>query len=72
VKDLVRRSGVTSITLHGLRDTHASLLAKAGVPIEVVSKRLRHSSIGVTCDRYIDVYADRDAAAATAFERLVG
>jgi len=25
--------------LHDLRDTHASLLAKAGVPIEVVSKR---------------------------------
>lgn len=72
VRDLVRRSQVTSITLHGLRDTHASLLAKEGVPIEVVSKRLRHSSIAVTCERYLDVYTDRDAAAAAAFERVMG
>jgi integrase len=71
VRDLMLRTGITG-TLHSLRDTHASLLAKAGVPIEVVSKRLGHSSIGVTCERYLDVYTDRDAAAATAFERLVG
>jgi integrase len=46
VGDLIRRSGVTPITLHGLRDTHASLCAKAGVPLEVVSQRLGHASIG--------------------------
>jgi integrase len=69
---LVDRTGVTRITLHDLRDTHASLLAKAGVPIEVVSSRLGHSSIGVTVDRYLTVYKDRDAAAARAFDRLVG
>jgi integrase len=33
----VRRS---RIRLHDLRDTHANLLAKHGVPSEVVSKRL--------------------------------
>ena len=71
MRDCVLRAGVTPITLHGLRDTHASLLAKAGVPLEVVSKRLGHSNIGITADRYVDVYTDRDAAAATAFERLV-
>lgn len=72
VSDLVRRAGVKSITLHGLRDTHASLLAQAGVPIEVVSKRLGHSDIGVTYSRYIDVYTDRDADAAARFGKLVG
>jgi integrase len=71
VRDLVLRAGVTPITLHGLRDTHASLMAKAGVPIEVVSKRLRHSNIAVTCARYLDVYKDRDAEAATAFDQMV-
>jgi integrase len=71
-QDLVTRSGVTRVTLHDLRDTHASLLAKAGVPIEVVSKRLGHSCIGITVDRYLTVYTDRDAAAVIAFERLVG
>ena len=70
-KDLVARVGVTAITLHDLRDTHASLLAKAGVPIEVVSQRLGHSGIGVTVERYLTVYTSRDAEAAEAFQRLV-
>ncbi len=71
--DLVfaRPDGVTSITPHDLRDTHASLLAKAGVPIEVISSRLGHSCISITVDRYLTVYQERDAAAAAAFERLV-
>jgi integrase len=56
---------VPRIRLHDLRDTHASLLAQAGVPIEVVSKRLGHSSIAITVDRYVSVYRDRDAAAAS-------
>ncbi len=72
VLDCVKRSGVTPITLHGLRDTHASLCAQAGVPIEVVSQRLGHASIGITVERYLHVYKDRDADAADAFGRLVG
>jgi integrase len=70
-KRLVERAKVARIRLHDLRDTHASLLAKAGVPIEVVSQRLGHSCIGVTVDRYVTVYRERDAAAAAAFARLV-
>ena len=57
--------------LHDLRDTHASLLAKAGVPIEVISKRLGHSDVSITYDRYITVYRDRDAEAAEAFGKIV-
>lgn len=72
VLDCIRRAKVTPITLHGLRDTHASLLAKAGVPIEVISQRLGHASIGVTVERYLHVYRSRDAEAAAAFSRLVG
>jgi integrase len=63
---------ITPITLHEPRDTHASLCAKAGVPLEVVSQRLGHASIGITAERYLHVYSDRDADAARAFERLVG
>ncbi len=72
VIDCIKRAKVTPITLHGLRDTHASLCAKAGVPLEVVSQRLGHASIGITAERYLHVYSDRDADAARAFERLVG
>jgi integrase len=45
---------------------------KAGVSLEVVSKRLGHASIGVTAERYLYIYPDRDADAAAAFGRLVG
>jgi integrase len=71
VEDLIKRAKVPRITLHGLRDTHASLLAQAGVPIEVISKRLGHSDIAVTAKRYLDVYQERDAKAAKKFDRLV-
>jgi len=72
LKALVARAGVTSITLHDLRDTHASLLAESGVPLEVISRRLGHSSIGITMDRYMHVSKQRDADAAEAFEKLIG
>lgn len=42
------------------------------VPIEAVSKRLGHSTIAITVDRYLVVYRERDEAAAAAFETLVG
>lgn len=71
-RNLVERAGVKRIRLHDLRDTHASLLAKAGIPIQVISKRLGHSSIGITFDRYLAMYRDQDEAAASAFDRLVG
>jgi len=45
---------------------------KEGVPLEVVSKRLGHSSIAITAERYLVVYNERDTVAAAAFERLVG
>lgn len=62
-RDLLRRSGLPGLTLRSLRDTHASILAKKGVPVEVVSKRLGHSSISITAERYLDVYSSPDAAA---------
>lgn len=71
VLDCIKRAEVTPITLHGLRDTNASLLSRAGVPIEVISKRLGHSSIGVTASRYLHVYSERGREAARAFENLV-
>lgn len=67
---LVKRAKVPYIRLHDLRDTHASLLGKHGVPLEVVSKRLGHASIGITAERYLHVYRERDAEAAAVFERL--
>jgi|HubBroStandDraft_6_1064221.scaffolds.fasta_scaffold350896_2 integrase len=67
---LVERAKVPYIRLHDLRDTHASLLAKHGVPLEVVSNRLGHSAIGITADRYLHIYRSRDAQAAAVFEKI--
>jgi len=46
-------------------------LARADVPIEVVSKRLGDSTIAITVDRCLVAYHERDEAAAAAFETLV-
>lgn len=70
-RDVVKRSGVRRIGLHGLRHTHASLLGKANVDIKVVSKRLGHSSIKVTADCYSHVFPSQDRDAASAFEALL-
>jgi len=53
---------------HGLRHTYATLALEAGVPIELLSKRLGHASIATTADLYQHVTKsmDRDAAEAVA------
>jgi integrase len=70
VIELAARAKVTPITAHCLRDTHASLLAKKGVPLEVVSKRLGHADIRITAERYLHVYRESDAAAARALDTI--
>jgi integrase len=71
VRDLLERADAAGMTLHDLRDTHASLLAANGVPLEVVSRRLGHANIAVTAERYLHVYRDRDASAAGTFEQIM-
>ena len=70
VKDLMQRAQLPKTCLHDLRDTHASILAKRGVPLEVVSKRLGHSNIAITADRYLHIYQSRDAEAAEVLNDL--
>jgi integrase len=70
VIELAARAKVTPITAHCLRDTHASLLAKKGVSLEVVSKRLGHADIRITAERYLHVYRESDAAAARALDTI--
>ncbi len=49
---LVQSAGLRRIRLHDLRHGSASLMLAAGVPVEVASKRLGHSSISITMDTY--------------------
>jgi integrase len=50
--ELAKAAGLRPVRLHDLRHGQASLMLAAGVPIAVVSKRLGHSSIGITADTY--------------------
>jgi integrase len=49
---LSRSAGLRRVRLHDLRHGAASLMLAAGVPMAIVSKMLRHSSIGITVDTY--------------------
>ena len=53
-----------AVTTHWLRHTHASLLLAAGVPVDVISRRLGHESVQITERVYlhiIDALKKRDA-----------
>ena len=59
VNDLLARrcaqAGVPTISIHGLRHTHASLLLFAGVSIASVANRLGHSSMNTTQKTYLHI-----------------
>lgn len=59
VNDTLRKhcknTGITNISLHGLRHTHASILLYSGVSVLSVSKRLGHSNIATTQKVYLHI-----------------
>lgn len=67
----VARTDLPRLSLHGLRHTHASLLLKAGVPLEVVSERLGHSTSAFTMATYQHVLPGMQAEAAATFASLL-
>lgn len=48
-------AGIPTISIHGLRHTHASLLLFAGVSIASVARRLGHASINTTQKTYLHI-----------------
>lgn len=51
----VKRLGLPTITLHGLRHTWATLALGAGIPAKVASEVLGHASVAITLDTYSHV-----------------
>lgn len=41
------------LTTHALRHTHVSMLAEAGIPLEVITRRIGHSDSKITKDIYL-------------------
>lgn len=50
-----RECGISVISIHGLRHTHASLLLFAGVTIASVARRLGHASMTTTQKTYLHI-----------------
>lgn len=50
-----KKANIPTITIHGLRHTHASLLLFAGVSIASVARRLGHSSMTTTQKTYLHI-----------------
>lgn len=50
-----RKCGISEISIHGLRHTHASLLLFAGVSIASVARRLGHASMTTTQKTYLHI-----------------
>lgn len=68
---LISLAGVPQINFHGLRHTHATLLALRGVPLKTVSARLGHSSVKITGDIYSHVLDRMDRGAALEFDAVL-
>ncbi len=50
-----RACGISAISIHGLRHTHASILLFAGVSIASVARRLGHASMTTTQKTYLHI-----------------
>ena len=55
LKKYCEELGITVISIHGLRHTHASLLLFAGVSIASVAKRLGHADMTTTQQTYLHI-----------------
>jgi len=69
---LVRDAGVPTISVHGVRHTHATLALELGIHPKIVQERLGHSTIAVTLDTYSHVSMDLQAQAAQALSQALG
>lgn len=65
----VARAGLGGLTFHGLRHSTVALMVELGEHPLVISRRLRHASIGTTMDVYGHLF---DALDAGATQRLDG
>ncbi len=61
---LARKAGIEKrVHAHGLRHTHAAELARERIPVNLISRQLGHSGVGVTA-RYLDHIAPEEVVAA--------
>ena len=68
---IAKRAGRAGLRFHGLRHSHATLLLAANTHPLIVSRRLGHSTIGITLDLYSHPGMDLQEKAAQAFDAVL-
>lgn len=58
-------------SFHSLRHTHATMLLEAGEDLEIVSKRLGHSSIAITARTYSHILEKRKAKSVALIDKVL-
>lgn len=69
-KKVAKYPQLTTISIHSLRHTHATLLIFNGENIKVVSERLGHKDISVTLNTYTHVMEDMKKDTASLLDTL--
>ncbi|ARF68916.1 site-specific integrase [Paenibacillus larvae subsp. pulvifaciens] len=73
MQKLLKKSGIKHrISPHSLRHTHTSLLAEAGVSLEVIQHRLGHQNDRITRSIYLHVTKPKRKEASQKFAKLMG
>lgn len=62
LKSLCKKAGVKPFMWHKIRDLSASMLADSGVPLPVISRRLRHQRV-TTTDHYLQALSSGERKA---------
>lgn len=71
-KPLLRRLGLPSVRFHDLRHTAASLMLSQGIRVDLVSRRLGHSTPAVTLSIYAHLMPGDEAEAVRRLDAVLG
>jgi integrase len=66
----LRKAGLVGLRFHDLRHTHVALSIAAGAEILALTRRLGHTRVAFTLDRYGHLLPGADAAIAEGLDRL--
>lgn len=71
IKILAKKAGIHSITTHGFRHTHATLLFASGLDIKQVQARLGHSNVQTTLNIYTHAMKEKQDKIGDEFAKYI-
>lgn len=71
IKQIAKKAGIHSITTHGFRHTHATLLFASGLDIKQVQARLGHSNVQTTLNIYTHAMKEKQDKIGDEFAKYI-